>query len=134
MYVSGQQGSLNDAERAVVAALTGAGISLTWSLMSKEVIEATGPLILASDAVLALVGHLGTYHLGEIRFALGHASWKGDGRPLSGRPLPVFAYAEDVADFDRNAVLASQPGIVALPMDPDAAAAEIVAKLGARPT
>ena len=79
IYVAVRAEELRDSHAALFAACAELGVKPVWSLLGEKVID---------DETYS------PYHSAEVSFALGDASWKGDGRPLRDRPLPVFAYAD----------------------------------------
>ncbi len=133
LFISGgDTDHYGDGVRRFVEGLQAAGFSLTWSPIGALEYRKVCPLVLASEAVVALVtGGWGTstYHAVEVTTGLGEA-WEGYGPRPSYSPLPVFAYVEDhplgegwFHDRIRSGL------IVVLPDDPDKAVAAVQAGL-----
>jgi hypothetical protein len=92
VYVAARAEELSDSQVALVAALRDRG-ELIWSPIGQKPHTETAQLLMTSDGVLCFESP-STYHSMEVSFALGDASWEGDGRPLRNRPLPVFAFTD----------------------------------------
>ena len=128
MFVAATQGELGDDAARLIHLLEDAGISVTWSSIGESPIEEEVSVISGCSGLLAFETG-STFHSMEVSFALGDASWRGDGRPLQRRPLPIFAYSdgsEEVRDW-----IWRDPRIVRLPRDPAAAAATLLRQLPA---
>jgi hypothetical protein len=126
VFVTATQGELEGDAARLIHLVEDAGISVAWSLIGESPIEEAAPVISGCSGLLAFETG-STYHSMEVSFALGDASWRGDGRPLQGRPLPVFAYSdgsEEVRDW-----IWRDPRIVRLPRDPPAAVATFLREL-----
>ncbi len=132
-------GDYGDGVRRFVEGLEAAGFSLTWSPIGHAPIAATGPLILASDAIVALGSRdrwePGTYHVAEIRFGLGIGVVEPGGPiPFRDAPLPVFIYVEDRTPEYVWSHPIETGLIVVLPDDPEEAVAAVQARLDVRET
>ena len=128
VFVAATHGELGDEAARVIHLLVDAGSCVVWSFIGESPIEEAAPVV--SGCLGLLVFETGsTYHSMEVSFALGDASWCGDGRPLQDRPLPVFAYSdgsEELRDW-----IWRDSRIVRLPRDPPAAAATFLCELAA---
>ena len=131
VYVAARAEELRESHAALVAALRELGVKPVWSLIGEKLNTETAPLLMSAEGVLCFETH-STYHSAELTFALGDASWEGDGRPLRGRPLSVFAYAD--GDDDMTGWIWRDSRIVRLPTDPIAAARQLVAGLSSKRT
>jgi hypothetical protein len=137
LFVSGHPSQIgaSDAVRRFVEGLEAAGFSLTWSPIGTLEYRKVGPLVLATDAVVALVERgwgVSTYHAIEVTSGM-QGTMEGVGRILDA-PLPVFAYVEDPLGEGWFHERIRSGLVVVLPDDPEEAVAAVQAGLDVRET
>lgn len=126
LYVASRADDLHDPQGALVAVLRDNGVKIVWSPIGQRSYTDTAPLLMSAQGVLCFE-NASTYHSMEVSFALGDASWEGEGRPLRDRPLPVFAYSE--GGEDRRNWIWCDNRVIKLSPDSTAAAGQIITAL-----